>query len=257
MAQSRLSAKGEPHRHPRRRPVGMGQAPARLARLRDHRGGPDPDARARTARVQLAQGRRPLVHVLPEKTVTFEYGAPFAGERQWWSGSGDDLVNSMTRDVDLTGDDRRRDRPARPATTSKRTSTTCTCRRPPMAAPRGRASTAPSTGSRSSATAATTRRSPARPGASGSTSTPTSPAGGARSASGSSTAPTVASPRTASSPMRSSSAATVPRSSPAVPRTATRAGCSTASRRPPARRPATSRTTTSRRTAASCPTTST
>ena len=44
-----------------------------------------------------------LVHVLPEKTVTFEYGAPFAGERQWWSGSGDDLVNSMTRDVDLTG----------------------------------------------------------------------------------------------------------------------------------------------------------
>ncbi|MEQ1785943.1 MAG: immune inhibitor A domain-containing protein [Acidimicrobiales bacterium] len=40
--------------------------------------------------------------VLPEKTVTFTYGDPFAGERMWWSGKGDDLVNSMSRDVDLS-----------------------------------------------------------------------------------------------------------------------------------------------------------
>jgi len=43
------------------------------------------------------------VVVLPDKTVSFEYGAPFAGERMWWSGSGDNLTTSMTRDVDLTG----------------------------------------------------------------------------------------------------------------------------------------------------------
>ncbi len=43
------------------------------------------------------------VVVLPDKDVTFDYGAPFAGENQWWSTSGDDLDNSMVRDVDLTG----------------------------------------------------------------------------------------------------------------------------------------------------------
>jgi immune inhibitor A len=43
-----------------------------------------------------------IVMPLPDKEVTFEYGAPFAGERQWWSGSGDDLTNTMSRDVDLT-----------------------------------------------------------------------------------------------------------------------------------------------------------
>ena len=47
---------GRAHRHPARRPVRLGQAPARLARLRDHRGRPDPHARARAARVQLGQG---------------------------------------------------------------------------------------------------------------------------------------------------------------------------------------------------------
>lgn len=47
-----------------------------------------------------AQG---AVVVLPEKTVTSEYGEPFAGERMWWSGSGDNITNSMTRSVDLTG----------------------------------------------------------------------------------------------------------------------------------------------------------
>lgn len=41
--------------------------------------------------------------VLPEKSVTFEYGPPFAGEGMYWSTSGDDLTTSMTREVDLTG----------------------------------------------------------------------------------------------------------------------------------------------------------
>jgi immune inhibitor A len=43
------------------------------------------------------------VVVLPEKTVTFDYGDPFAGERMWWSGSGDDLRNTMSTQVDATG----------------------------------------------------------------------------------------------------------------------------------------------------------
>ena len=47
-----------------------------------------------------AQG---LVVVLPDKSVTTNFGAPFAGNNQWWSGKGDDLDNSMIRSVDLTG----------------------------------------------------------------------------------------------------------------------------------------------------------
>jgi immune inhibitor A len=43
------------------------------------------------------------VVVLPDKDVTFDYGKPFAGANQWWSTSGDDLDNTMTRTVDLTG----------------------------------------------------------------------------------------------------------------------------------------------------------
>ncbi|MDH6626738.1 immune inhibitor A [Streptomyces sp. LBL] len=44
-----------------------------------------------------------LVVQLPDKTVTTEVVAPAQGSRQWWSGSGDDLRNSLARTVDLTG----------------------------------------------------------------------------------------------------------------------------------------------------------
>ncbi|HEX5568533.1 MAG TPA: immune inhibitor A domain-containing protein [Streptomyces sp.] len=44
-----------------------------------------------------------LIVELPEKDVTTTVVKPAAGERQWWSGSGDDLRNSLTRTVDLTG----------------------------------------------------------------------------------------------------------------------------------------------------------
>jgi immune inhibitor A len=47
-----------------------------------------------------AQG---AVVVLPKKNVTTDNGAPASGEKQFFSGSGDDLANSMTTDVDLTG----------------------------------------------------------------------------------------------------------------------------------------------------------
>jgi immune inhibitor A len=44
-----------------------------------------------------------LVVELPAKEVTTEVVAPAEGETQWWSGSGDDLRNTLTRSVDLTG----------------------------------------------------------------------------------------------------------------------------------------------------------
>ncbi|GAA3853294.1 immune inhibitor A [Saccharothrix violaceirubra] len=47
-----------------------------------------------------AQG---LVVVLPDVEKTFDYGAPFAGSRMWWSDKGNDLDHSLTRSVDLTG----------------------------------------------------------------------------------------------------------------------------------------------------------
>ncbi|MEU3616049.1 immune inhibitor A domain-containing protein [Streptomyces sp. NPDC006872] len=44
-----------------------------------------------------------LVVQLPEKEVTTEVVAPAEGATQWWSGSGDNLRNTLTRTVDLTG----------------------------------------------------------------------------------------------------------------------------------------------------------
>ena len=38
---------------------------------------------------------------LPKKPVVTDYGAPFAGTKQWYSGAGDDLDNSLTRQVTL------------------------------------------------------------------------------------------------------------------------------------------------------------
>jgi immune inhibitor A len=47
-----------------------------------------------------AQG---AVVVLPKKKVTTDNGVPASGQSQFFSGSGDDLANSMTTDLDLTG----------------------------------------------------------------------------------------------------------------------------------------------------------
>ncbi|MDQ0684139.1 immune inhibitor A [Streptomyces achromogenes] len=44
-----------------------------------------------------------LIVQLPDKTVTTEVVAPAQGKAQWWSGSGNDLRNSLSRPVDLTG----------------------------------------------------------------------------------------------------------------------------------------------------------
>ncbi|MGE3621270.1 MAG: immune inhibitor A domain-containing protein [Acidimicrobiia bacterium] len=48
----------------------------------------------------LPQG---LVVVLPPKEVTTDHGSPAAGTAMWWSGKGDDLANTLTRHLDLSG----------------------------------------------------------------------------------------------------------------------------------------------------------
>lgn len=40
---------------------------------------------------------------LPDKNVVTKYNTPHSGAAEWWSGSGDDLENTLTREVDLTG----------------------------------------------------------------------------------------------------------------------------------------------------------
>ncbi|PPK70902.1 immune inhibitor A [Actinokineospora auranticolor] len=44
-----------------------------------------------------------VVVVLPDKQKSTVYGPPFAGQRMWWSDRGDNLANTLTRTVDLTG----------------------------------------------------------------------------------------------------------------------------------------------------------
>ncbi|MFD9289875.1 immune inhibitor A domain-containing protein [Streptomyces sp. NPDC060030] len=47
--------------------------------------------------------KQALVVELPEKEVTTTVTKPAQGSKQWWSDMGDDLSNTLTRSVDLTG----------------------------------------------------------------------------------------------------------------------------------------------------------
>ncbi|MEU6402116.1 immune inhibitor A domain-containing protein [Streptomyces sp. NPDC046985] len=47
--------------------------------------------------------RQAVVVSLPDKAVTTAVVTPAQGSAQWWSGSGNDLKNTLTRSVDLTG----------------------------------------------------------------------------------------------------------------------------------------------------------
>ncbi|MEU8459532.1 immune inhibitor A domain-containing protein [Streptomyces sp. NPDC029003] len=47
--------------------------------------------------------KQALVVELPKKKVSTEIVAPAEGSSQWWSNMGDDLKNTLTRSVDLTG----------------------------------------------------------------------------------------------------------------------------------------------------------
>jgi immune inhibitor A len=44
-----------------------------------------------------------VVVTLPDKPVTFDLGAPYAGSKQYYSGNADNLDNTMTKEIDLTG----------------------------------------------------------------------------------------------------------------------------------------------------------
>lgn len=44
-----------------------------------------------------------IVTVLPDRERTIEVNEPYAGEYEWWSGSGDNLSNTLTRTLDLAG----------------------------------------------------------------------------------------------------------------------------------------------------------
>ncbi len=41
--------------------------------------------------------------VLPKKTVTADYNTPHSGSYEWWGGSADNLQNTLSRPLDLTG----------------------------------------------------------------------------------------------------------------------------------------------------------
>jgi immune inhibitor A len=102
MAQSRLNAKGEP----------LGTRPGDLGAWEKLQlGWLDYEALSTHQKKTIELGPQEYntkkaqgaVVVLPKKNVTTDNGAPASGEKQFFSGSGDDLANSMTRDVDLTG----------------------------------------------------------------------------------------------------------------------------------------------------------
>ncbi|SEG78891.1 immune inhibitor A [Actinacidiphila yanglinensis] len=49
------------------------------------------------------KNKQALVVQLPDKSVTTTITTPAEGSKQWWSGMGDNLSNTLTRPVDLTG----------------------------------------------------------------------------------------------------------------------------------------------------------
>ncbi|MFK0017801.1 immune inhibitor A domain-containing protein [Streptomyces sp. NPDC090798] len=49
------------------------------------------------------KNKQALVVSLPDKAVTTQIVTPAQGSTQWWSGSGNDLKNTLTRSVDLAG----------------------------------------------------------------------------------------------------------------------------------------------------------
>lgn len=102
MAQSRLSGKGEP----------LGTRPGDLGAWEKLQlGWLDYEAVTAKQKKTLELGPQEYntdkaqgaVVVLPKKSVTKQNGAPASGKLQFHSGSGDDLANSMTTEVDLTG----------------------------------------------------------------------------------------------------------------------------------------------------------
>lgn len=100
MAQSRLNAKGEP----------LGTRPGDLGAWEKLQlGWLDYEAQTHTEQRTLELGPQEYnsdkpqgaVVVLPKKEVVNDNGTPASGEKQFFSGTGDDLSNTMTTDLDL------------------------------------------------------------------------------------------------------------------------------------------------------------
>ncbi|MEU8609821.1 immune inhibitor A domain-containing protein [Actinoplanes sp. NPDC048791] len=102
MAQSRLNAKGEPLGT---RPGDLGAWNKLQLGWLDYETVVAKQKRTLTLGPQEYNSNKAqaAVVVLPKKRVTTEFGAPFSGSRQYFSGNADDLRNSMTRQFDLTG----------------------------------------------------------------------------------------------------------------------------------------------------------
>jgi immune inhibitor A len=49
------------------------------------------------------KGQQAVIVPLPDKTVKTDYNTPHSGTYEWWGGSADDLSNTLTQAVDLTG----------------------------------------------------------------------------------------------------------------------------------------------------------
>ncbi len=102
MAQSRLNAKGEP----------LGTRPGDLGAWEKLQlGWLDYETLSTHQKKTIAMGPQEYntkkaqgaVVVLPKKDVTTDNGAPASGTKQFYSDKGDNLANSMTTDIDLTG----------------------------------------------------------------------------------------------------------------------------------------------------------
>lgn len=89
-------------RRPARRHERLGQAPTGLAELRHRQGGRNSWHKLGLAEYNTKH-KQGLVVELPKEKVTTEIVTPAEGETQWWSGSGNDLKNTLSRSVDLTG----------------------------------------------------------------------------------------------------------------------------------------------------------
>ena len=65
--------------------------------------GTDTTVKLGPANLASRTAKQALVVPLPDKTVTTSYNTPYSGSYEWWGGSADDLQNTLTRPLDLTG----------------------------------------------------------------------------------------------------------------------------------------------------------
>ncbi|MEU7904197.1 immune inhibitor A domain-containing protein [Actinoplanes sp. NPDC049118] len=102
MAQSRLSGAGEPLGT---RPGDIGAWNKLFLGWLDHETLVAGQKKTIELGPQEYNSKKPqaAVVVLPDKEVTTELGAPFAGESQYFSGNKDNLNTTLTKSVDLTG----------------------------------------------------------------------------------------------------------------------------------------------------------